>query len=127
MSIQPFIKCSDVRASLEFYTEVLDFEVVREPDSDPASFMSKYSLIERDSCLLHLSSHEDDGVFGNCIYVQVNDIDPLYRKFIDNGLNVDAPQEFPSLRIPPVEQSWGMKEFSVSDPDGTKITFGHSI
>ena len=127
MGIEPCIKCSDVNASLKFYTEVLDFKVVMEPDTDPTSFMSKYSLIEREGCLVHLSSHGADGVFGNIIYVRVKDIDPLYRKFVDNGLNVDIPQEHPSLRIPPIEQSWGMKEFSVSDPDGNKITFGHSI
>lgn len=127
MGVEPCIKCSDVRTSLKFYTEVLDFKVVLEPDADPNSFMSKYSLIEREGSLVHLSSHGSDGVFGNAVYVRVEDIDPLYRKFLDNGLNVDTPQQFPSLRIPPVEQSWGMREFSVSDPDGNKITFGHSI
>ena len=127
MGVEPCIKCSGVRTSLKFYTEVLDFKVVQEPDADPTSFMSKYSLIEREGSLLHLSSHGGDGFFGHNVYVRVEDIDPLYRKFLSNGLNDSDPQKFPSLRIPPVEQSWGMKEFSVSDPDGNKITFGHSM
>ena len=127
MAIEPFIKCSDVSRSLTFYTETLDFRVVQAPDADPTSFMSKYALIERGGCLVHLSSHSGDGVFGNVVYVRVDDIDPLYRKFVANGLNTDAPDEYPSLRIKPVVQTWGMKEFSVTDPDGNKITFGHRI
>lgn len=127
MAIEPCIKCSDISKSLNFYTQVLDFVVVQPPDSDPASFMSKYSLLERDGCLVHLSSHEGDGVFGNVVYVRVDDIDPLYHDYVRNGLNVHTPSEYPSLRIPPVEQTWGMKEFSVSDPDGNKMTFGHQM
>ncbi|WP_454062153.1 glyoxalase superfamily protein [Candidatus Nitrospira salsa] len=89
--------------------------------------MSKYSLIERDGCLVHLSSHSGDGVFGNSIYVRVDDIAPLYRQFVANDLNTDAPDKYPSLRIQPVVQTWGMKEFSVADPDGNKLTFGHQV
>lgn len=127
MGIEPFIKCSEISESLKFYTNILDFVIVRPPEADPASFMSKYSLIERDGCLVHLSSHSGDGVFGNSIYVRVDDIAPLYRQFVANGLNTDDPDKYPSLRIQPVVQTWGMKEFSVADPDGNKLTFGHQI
>ena len=127
MSIEPTIKCKEISAALKFYTEILDFIVVQPPDPEPDSFMSKYALLEREGCLVHLSSHDGDGVFGNVIYVRVNDINPLYRQFVNNGLNTQTPNEYPSLRIPPVEQTWGMKEFSVTDPDGNKITFGHQI
>ncbi len=122
MTIQPFIKCSVIQQSVVFYTSVLDFKLVQPPDADPASFMSEYASIERDGCKVHLSSHDGDGVFGNVIYIEVDNIDRLYLKFISNGLNTES-----SLRIPPVEQSWGMKEFSVSDPDGNKMTFGHRL
>ena len=127
MSIEPTIKCSDINASLAFYTQVLDFEVVVPPDPDPEAFMSRYSLMQRDGCRVHLSSHAGDGVFGNLIYVRVDDIAPLYSQFVANGLNINEPDEYPSLTIPPVEQTWGMKEFSVRDPDGNKITFGHPL
>ncbi len=127
MAIEPTIKCSDISRSLDFYTRVLDFVIVLAPDPDPTAFMSKYSLLEREGSRVHLSSYGGDGVFGNVIYVRVDDIDPLYTQFVANGLRTDAHDEFPSLRIPPVEQTWGMKEFSVTDPDGNKITFGHPL
>ncbi len=34
MSIEPFIKCSDIMISLKFYSEILDFKIVIPPDPD---------------------------------------------------------------------------------------------
>jgi len=127
MAIEPFIKCSDVAKSIEFYTKILDFVVLQPPDPDRNSFMSKYALIARELSLVHLSAHENDGNFGNVIYVRVNDIDSLFNSYVANGLILDNSSEYPSLLIPPTEQSWGMKEFCIRDPDGNKITFGHQI
>jgi len=127
MSIEPFISCSDVQKSVDFYSRILDFTVVLPPDPDPEAFMSRYSLLKRDGNLVHLSSHRSDGVFGNSIYVRVKDIEPLYIQFIENGLNDSDDGNNPGVRIKPVTQTWGMREFCVMDPDGNRITFGHSV
>ena len=124
MSIQPFIKCSDISVSVPFYSDILDFNVLRAPDLDPESFMSMYSLLERNGDRVHLSSHSGDGVFGNVIYIQVENIDTIYKKFLENGLRISSKG---GVTMEPVEQSWGMKEFSVADPDGNRITFGHPL
>ncbi len=89
MPIEPFIKCSDIPTSIKFYTELLDFEMVQAPDPDPSSFMSMYSFLTRDGAGIHLSSHSGDGIFGNVIYIHVNNIDTLYQQFVDNGLNIE--------------------------------------
>ena len=34
MSIQPFVKCSQIKESLVFYTEILDFKVRQALDPD---------------------------------------------------------------------------------------------
>jgi hypothetical protein len=78
------------------------------------------TIIERDGCLPHLSSDDDNGFFDNVVYVCGDTIDLLYRKFIANSLNTNAPTEHPSLKIPPVEQTWGMKEFCVSGSAKTR-------
>jgi len=127
MPIEPFIRCSDIANSLDFYTNVLDFEVIQAPDSNTESFMSRYCLLKRDGYLVHLSSHSSDGEFGNVVYIRVDDIDVLFQTFTENGLNTDDSDNYPSLRIPPIEQTWGMKEFSITDPDGNKMIFGHQI
>ncbi len=127
MTIEACIKCSDIKTSLAYNTEVLDFGVEVAPDSDETAFMSKYALLKRGNSLLHLSSHEGDGVFGNLIYVRVEGIDKLYEKYLSRGINTEAPDSYPAVTIKLTEQTWGMKEFSVRDHDGNKITFGQQI
>ena len=127
MTIEACIKCSDIKSSLSFYTEILDFSVQVAPDPDPNAFMSKYALLRRGNSLLHLSSHAGDGVFGNLIYVRAEGIDELYEKFVSRGINTDDPDKYPAVTIQLTDQSWGMREFSVRDPDGNKITFGQEI
>lgn len=124
VAIEPFIKCSNIKQSLAFYTQILDFSVVVAPDPDPEAFMSMYAYLEREGSGVHLSQHAGDGVFGNVIYVRVADITPLYQKFVANGLNTDNPEQLPAVTIKPVLQTWGMHEFAVADPDGNRITFG---
>jgi catechol 2,3-dioxygenase-like lactoylglutathione lyase family enzyme len=124
VSIEPFLKCSDIKVSLNFYTNLLDFKVVQAPDPDPEAFMSMYAYLKREESFIHLSQHAGDGVFGNVIYVQVKDIDEIYTAFLNNGLK---KQEKSGIAMEPVEQAWGMKEFYVADPDGNRIRFGQQI
>ena len=124
MSIEPFIKCSDIKTSLDFYTTIIDFKVIQEPDPNPESFLSVYSFLEREGNFVHLSEHAGDGVFGNVLYIRVKNLDETYQTFLGNGLQV---QEKAGITMEPVTQTWGMKEFSVKDPDGNRITFGQKI
>lgn len=124
MSIEPFVRCSDIQVSLKFYTDKIDFDVVQAPDPDPESFMSMYAYLKRGESTIHLSQHAGDGVFGSVLYVQVRDLDEVYRTFIANGLK---KQETSGIIMEPVEQTWGMKEFYVADPDGNRIRFGQRM
>jgi len=127
MTVEACIKCGDIKTSLSFYTEILDFLVHVPPDPEIDSFMSKYALLKRNNSFVHLSSHEGDGVFGNLIYVRTDQIDELYESFIARGLNTKEPTKYPALAIELTNQTWGMKEFAVRDPDGNRITFGQEI
>ena len=124
MSLEPTIKCSDITRSLAFYVDVLDFSVVLAPDPDPDSFMSRYAYLQRQGDGMHLSSHAGDGVFGNVVYVRVDNVDELCNRFFERGLQTTDAENFPALTIPLTDQTWGMREFSVRDPDGNKLTFG---
>lgn len=124
MAIEPFLDCRDISASIEFYTKVLDFELVVVPDPDPEQFGSRYAAVSRDGDILHLSSHaRENGAFGAAIYVRVNNIDELCERFLSNGLSLTVP----SGGSCPVDQTWGMREFGFRDPDGNKITFGQPL
>jgi catechol 2,3-dioxygenase-like lactoylglutathione lyase family enzyme len=121
MTIIPTVRCSNMRASLAFYTDVLDFEHVDGDDelSDPS-----FSILSRDGDRLFLSSHRGDGVFGQAIVITTDDVDALFRRFRERGLdtpgNPDAPKE---VHEGPIDQTWGPREFYVADPDGNTVRF----
>jgi len=110
-----------MRASLTFYTNVLDFEHVDGDDelSDPS-----FIILSRDGDQLFLSSHRGDGVFGQAIAITTDDIDTLFHRFRERGLdtpgNPDAPEE---VHEGPIDQTWGTREFYVADPDGNTLRF----
>lgn len=124
MSIEPFLDCRDVAVSVDFYTRVLDFNLVVAPDSDPQQFESRYAAVSRDGDILHLSSHSrGNGAFGASIYVRVENVDALCKKFVENGVNLSVSDGGKT----PVNQTWGMREIGFRDPDGNKLTFGQTI
>lgn len=124
MAIIPTVRCRNMRASLAFYTGVLDFERVEgDVDLDDPTF----SVLARDGDQLWLSSHRGDGSFGQAIVVATDDIDALFRKFRERGLNTpgnpDAPE---AVHEGPIDQTWGTREFYVDDPDGNTLRFTQS-
>jgi len=121
MAIIPTVRCSNMRKSLAFYTNVLDFERIDGDDEldDPC-----YNLLAREGDRLILSSHRGDGMFGQAILVTTNDVDAVFRKFRARGLqtpgNPDAPEH---VHEGPIDQSWGTREFYVDDPDRNTLRF----
>ncbi len=98
--------------------------MLQAPDPDPESFMSMYAYLKREDSDVHLSQHAGDGAFGNVIYIKVNNIDDIYKGFVNNGLKI---QNLSGISMEITEQTWGMTEFYVTDPDGNHIRFGEQI
>src|SRR5215207_5885322 len=117
MNIIPILKCKDITESLLFYTQLLDFEVV---DPDESDF--PYRLLIREGARLDISA--EDGVFGSCVFIGVEDVDKLFRKFLERGLDVSTKT---GVHGQPIDQTWGMREFYVEDPNGNTLRFGHAI
>ena len=113
-----------MRASLAFYTEVLDFERI---DGDDDLEDPSFSLLSREGHQLILSSHRGDGQFGQAIVITTDEVDALARKFRERGLstpgNPDAPE---MVDEGPIDQSWGTREFYVDDLDGDTLRFTQS-
>lgn len=123
LAIEPFLDCRNIAASVDFYTNVLDFDLAVGPDPDPTAFGSRYAALSRDGDILHLSSHgRENGAFGATIYVRVDNVDELCERFLANGVKLTVPDGGKS----PVDQTWGMREIGFRDPDGNKLTFGQS-
>jgi catechol 2,3-dioxygenase-like lactoylglutathione lyase family enzyme len=121
MAIIPTVRCRNMRASLAFYTRVLDFVCGDGNDelSDPS-----FCVLIREGDQLILSSHSGDGAFGQAIAITTDDVNSLVRRFRERGLvtpgNPDAPVH---VHDGPIEQSWGTREFYADDPDGNTLRF----
>jgi catechol 2,3-dioxygenase-like lactoylglutathione lyase family enzyme len=110
-----------MKASITFYTEILDFAYVEgyENDSDPS-----FCVLVREGDSLFLSSHTGDGTFGQAIVVMTDDIDALFRKFRARGLESPGNSDFPEeVHEGPIDQTWGTREFYVDDPDRNTLRF----
>jgi catechol 2,3-dioxygenase-like lactoylglutathione lyase family enzyme len=125
MAIVPLVHCSNMRAALAFYTEILDFVRVNGDDdlADPS-----FCTLGRDGSELCLSSHSGDGLSGQAVIIMVDDVDAEFRKFRQRGLqtpgNPDAPE---GVEAGPIDQTWGTREFYVQDPDGNSLRFTQEL
>lgn len=123
MAIIPTVRCSRMAASIAFYTRVLDFECIEGglDVGDPS-----FSVLIREGDRLFLSSHGGDGVFGQAIVVEADDVDALFRRYRERGLTTPGNPGSP-VHEGPTNQSWGTREFYVDDPDGNTLRFTQGL
>jgi catechol 2,3-dioxygenase-like lactoylglutathione lyase family enzyme len=102
----------DVAASLGFFLGRFGFrEHFRL--GDPPS----YAIVERDAVSIHLmpASEAPETRGRSSVYVFVTEVDRLHTELQGLGCPIEAP---------PADFFYGMREMSVRDPDGNRITFG---
>ena len=117
MNIIPVIKCKDIERSITFYTQVLDFEVLNPDEEFP------YKLLIRESARLDISSL--DGGIASILFIEVKNVDDLFKKFVERGLDISSDKS--GVHGGPLDQTWGMREFYVEDPDQNTLRFGQEI
>jgi catechol 2,3-dioxygenase-like lactoylglutathione lyase family enzyme len=118
MNIIPVVKCKDISASVRFYTELIDFELLYPGDEFP------YRILSREGARLDLSSGSGDGVEGSCVIIEVADVDKVFENLIARGLDVSDKT---GVHRRPIDQTWGMREFYVEDLDGNTLRFAQEI
>jgi len=106
---------SDVGRSLEFYLRQLGFQEFFRL-GNPIS----YAIVERDAVSLHLmpASQEARGLGRSSIYVFAADVDELHGELQARGCPIETT---------PMDYSYGMREMSVRDLDGNRVTFGQEV
>ena len=116
MRFVPLLKVADIRRSAGFYTEVLDFKIA---DCD-ADLSSPVIDLLRDGAKMQLC--EFDGIPAIAVTVEVDEVDDLFRSYIERGLDTSAKRNSP-VHQGPIDQTWGFREFYVTDPDGNTLRF----
>ncbi|MES1222373.1 MAG: hypothetical protein ABUT20_43165, partial [Bacteroidota bacterium] len=75
---------------------------------------------------IQLSSLDGDQKPGIAVNVRVDDVDGLFEKYSKRGLDTSNKKESP-VHQGPLDQSWGMREFYVTDSNGNTLRFGKPI
>lgn len=122
MKMIPIFRCSNMEEAISFYTEILDFEL-KEPGASSDDWV--VALINGDAELM-LTSLEGDQKTGIAANVLVQDIDSLFKKYTIRGLDQSHRKESP-VHLGPFNQSWGNREFYVTDADGNTLRFVQPI
>jgi catechol 2,3-dioxygenase-like lactoylglutathione lyase family enzyme len=119
----PIVHCKMMQASISFYTELLDFELM---GTWPRSGDPSFSILSRDGAEMFLSSHPGDGVPGQAVAILTDDVNALFRKYVNRGLDVQKiARARPSSPVHQgvVAQTWGTLELYIDDPDGNTVRF----
>ena len=115
--ITPFVCCSNMTQSIEFYCDVLGFSVGHQADN--------YAFVRRDDVALRLLEVEPDTDIAaqqNAFYIDTKELDAVY---LDMKPKLDP---LPEGRVrSPFNQDYGQREFHVLDPDGTLVFFGEAL
>jgi catechol 2,3-dioxygenase-like lactoylglutathione lyase family enzyme len=119
MKIIPVFHVSDMKRSLDFYTKVLGFEL-KCPDTVEDPVIN----ITNDFADIQLSSI--DGTTHAVVNVRAGDVDGLFQSFIERGLDTSMKKHSP-VHQGPLDQTWGMREFYITDHDGHTLRFGKPL
>jgi len=121
MKIIPLLKVSDMQAAIRHYTEVLDFVMTCPEDTVDSPVVD----LGHEAMEFQITTHENERLFGSVIYVWVDDVDSLFAKYKSRGLNTNRPNS--PVHQGPVDQTWGRREFYVTDADGNTLRFCQNI
>jgi catechol 2,3-dioxygenase-like lactoylglutathione lyase family enzyme len=104
--LSPMIPSFDIKKTTSFFTDLLDFKVVRDE--------STYVIIQKDNLTLHiLRAGEDIGQME--FYLEVDDIEQVWSAMKDKLANVKVKEPF--------NQAYGMREIHVAVPETKTLLF----
>jgi len=102
----PHMPVDNVAAAIDHYRDMLGFHI------NYAQHDLGVMYRDRATLLLIQRTNKHTGIGSFSVYVA--DADSLYNEFVEKGANVEAP---------PVSRPWGLRDFTVVDLEGNRITF----
>lgn len=117
MKFVPIFYCSNMKEAIRFYTTILDFQLAAGDTPDDVVVG-----LHHGDAWLHLTSLKGDQKSGVAVNVFVDDIDALFKKYVSRGLDTSGKEQSP-VHQGPLDQTWGRREFYVTDADGNTLRF----
>ena len=118
MKMIPLFKCQSLRQAIGFYTNVLDFRFKYPEATNDDGVVDLISEFGE----LQLTVYESDRLFGSVVNVWIDDVDSRFTYYVSRGLDTSAKKESP-VHQGPTDQTWGTREFYVTDTDGNTLRF----
>lgn len=113
VGVIPVMRVTDLDAALRFYVDVLGFAESFRFGEPPA-----YAGVNAGGHELHINLEREHAGRGE-FYLAVDDgIDELYARVQERGATIDIELK---------DQPYGMRDFSVRDPDGNFLTLGQTL
>ena len=123
MKMIPLFKCGNMKEAISFYTGILDFELKYPNETSYDDWV--VDLVNGDA-ELQLTTLEGNARPGFFVYVRVDDIDGLFKKYKQRGLDTSNKEGSP-VHQGPIDQTWGWREFYVTDSSGNTLRFCKQI
>jgi catechol 2,3-dioxygenase-like lactoylglutathione lyase family enzyme len=105
----PVLHVHDVLAATKYYREILGFTSDFENED--------YAVVWRDNSAIHFVK-SDQSPSGVHLFQWVRDVDACYREVRGRGAKIT---------VEPEDRPYGVRDFSVCDPNGISIIFGQDI
>ena len=124
----PELYVSDFRRSLEFYVDLVGFEVRYERPESQFAYLALGEaelMIEHDATTWVVAPLERPYGRGINFQIAVSDLDALYARFVASGHGIVAPPEERWYRRG--SEQVGQKQFLVQDPDGYLLRFAQFL
>ncbi|RYG54326.1 MAG: hypothetical protein EOO01_01860 [Chitinophagaceae bacterium] len=118
MKLVPLFKVRDMRAAITHYTQVLDFVLTCPEDNADSGVVD----LGHEETELQITVFENAQLFGSVVNVHVSNVDDLFAKFLSRGLETSFNPNSP-VHAAPVDQTWGRREFYVTDSDGNTLRY----
>jgi uncharacterized glyoxalase superfamily protein PhnB len=112
--IAPIFQVTDVPRAIEFYTQVLDFEV-----EWTSGTPTTHASVCRNSVEINLEQlNAGEATHSSHAYVQVSGVDEYYRMICAAGV---------SVKVPLADRFYGMRDCRVLDLDGNELSLGEEL
>jgi catechol 2,3-dioxygenase-like lactoylglutathione lyase family enzyme len=102
----------DLNAALDFYTTKLGFHVTFRNGA-------VFAIVARDCVEISLAQDRPGAKSGHAsCYLKLEGIGALHEELISKGVSMSHPLK---------TESYGMREFMITDPDGNTLNFGQPV
>jgi uncharacterized glyoxalase superfamily protein PhnB len=119
MRAVPVFWSSDLVRSLAFYIQVLEFEL-RYPEYRELALRNGVVDVVCNGAVVQLSIHMGSNPTPSSLNLELDsaeEVDAAFARLTARGLDQSHRLESP-VHLAPLDQTWGTREFYITDPDG---------